>query len=170
VSLSIKYTKLSARLKKTTVIPEIRVFPKGLPSSEHNRLLNLCIRGIQNCVNLRSCAWTRDGSLESPILHALQQCTKLKELEINGHDSGYYNPIILAQFSKLSRVSLIMPSAQVIELLPSWISTTGPTLRSLTIICQVITRNIRCELSFITPFCRHRFLSQIPYWNHSLLA
>ncbi|OJA15161.1 hypothetical protein AZE42_08925, partial [Rhizopogon vesiculosus] len=87
-------------------------------------------------INLRSCAWTRDGSLESATLHALQQCPQLKELEINGHDSGYYNPIILAQFSKLSKISLIMPSAQVIEVLPSWISVVGSTLRSLTIICK----------------------------------
>ncbi|KAG2134800.1 hypothetical protein DEU56DRAFT_404161 [Suillus clintonianus] len=115
---------------------EIRDFPKALSSSSYSNLLNLCIRGIRNCVNLRSCAWTRDGSLESPILLALQQCSQLTELEINGHDSGYYNPNILAQFSKLSRISLIMPSAQVIEVLPSWISATGPTLRNLTMICQ----------------------------------
>jgi hypothetical protein len=89
---------------------------------------------------MRSCAWTRDGSLESAILQALQQCPQLEELEINGHDSGYYNPTLLAQFSKLSKISLIMPSAQVIEVLPSWISTTGSTLRNLTIICKVRER------------------------------
>ncbi|KAG2076336.1 hypothetical protein BDR04DRAFT_1003897 [Suillus decipiens] len=115
---------------------EIRAFPKALSSSSYNDLLDLCTRGIQNCVNLRSCAWTRDGSLESAILLALQQCPQLKELEINGKDSGYYDPNILTQFSKLSRISLIMPSAQVIEVLPSWISATGPTLRNLTVICQ----------------------------------
>ncbi|KAG1719184.1 hypothetical protein EDB19DRAFT_1787029 [Suillus lakei] len=115
---------------------EIRAFPKALISSSYSDLLDLCTRGIRNCVNLRSCAWTRDGSLESAILLALQQCPKLKELEINGKDSGYYDPNILAQFSKLSRISLIMPSAPVIEVLPSWISATGSTLRNLTMICQ----------------------------------
>ncbi|KAG1872973.1 hypothetical protein DFJ58DRAFT_760579 [Suillus subalutaceus] len=115
---------------------EIRAFPKALSSSSYSDLLDLCTRGIRNCVNLRSCAWTRDGSLESAILLALQQCPQLKELEINGRDSGYYDPNILTQFSKLSRISLIMPSAQVIEVLPSWISATGPTLRNLTLICQ----------------------------------
>ncbi|KAG2159315.1 uncharacterized protein EDB93DRAFT_1115004 [Suillus bovinus] len=115
---------------------EIRAFPKALPSSSYNDLLGLCTRGIRNCVNLTSCAWTRDGSLQSDILLALQQCPKLKELEINGKDSGYYDPNILTRFSKLSRISLIMPSAQVIEVLPSWISITGPTLRNLTMICQ----------------------------------
>ncbi|KAG2362343.1 hypothetical protein BDR07DRAFT_1451206 [Suillus spraguei] len=115
---------------------EIRAFPKALSSSSYNDLLDLCTRGIRNCVNLRSCAWTRDGSLESAILLALQQCPQLKELEINGKDSGYYDPNILTQFSKLSRISLIMPSAQVIEVLPSWISATGSTLRNLTLICQ----------------------------------
>lgn len=115
---------------------EIRTFPKALSSSSYSGLLYLCTRGIRNCVNLRSCAWTRDGSLESTILLALQQCPQLEELEINGKDSGYYDPTILARFSRLSRISLIMPSAQVIDVLPSWISATGPTLRNLTMICQ----------------------------------
>ncbi|KAG1737583.1 uncharacterized protein EDB91DRAFT_1290700 [Suillus paluster] len=115
---------------------EIRVFPKALSSSSHSDLLDLCIQGIRNCVNLRSCAWTRDGSLESATLQALQKCPQLKELEINGHDSGYYDPWILPQFSKLSSISLIMPSVRVIEVLPSWISTTGSTLRNLNIVCK----------------------------------
>ncbi|KAG2095081.1 hypothetical protein BD769DRAFT_1655447 [Suillus cothurnatus] len=60
---------------------EIRAFPKALSSSSlHKR--------IRNCVNLKSCAWTRDGSLEAGDSPALQQCPQLKELEINGKDSG----------------------------------------------------------------------------------
>ncbi|OAX42235.1 hypothetical protein K503DRAFT_734074 [Rhizopogon vinicolor AM-OR11-026] len=144
---------------------EIRVFPKGLPSLEHNKLLDLCIRGIRNCINLRSCAWTRDGSLESAILHALQQCPQLKELEINGHDSGYYNPIILAQFSKLSKISLIMPSAQVIEVLPSWISVVGSTLRSLTIICKasiLVTDNLLESLALSMTKLEQFYISGCP--------
>jgi hypothetical protein len=146
---SVSICQVHRSAQPTAGITEIRVFPKGLPSLEHTKLLDLCIRGIRNCINLRSCAWTRDGSLGSTILQALQQCPQLKELEINGHDSGYFNPIILAQFSKLSRISLIMPSAQVVEVLPSWISTTGPTLRNLTIICKVRECLERYDLTFI---------------------
>ncbi|KAF8452580.1 hypothetical protein L210DRAFT_3383440 [Boletus edulis BED1] len=117
---------------------EIRDFPKGLSAERHSELLQLCSEGIRNCVHLRSCTWTRDGSLHSCVLESLSSCPQLRELEINGNDSEY-NPDLLAQFSRLSKISLIMPSAHVLDVFPAWISITGETLRSLTLICKAST-------------------------------
>lgn len=127
-----RYFNLSRHIGKL----EIRDFPKALSADRHSELLQLCAQGIRNCVNLRSCTWTRDGSLHSAVLESLGGCPQLHELEINGNDSGY-DPILLTRFSRLSKISLIMPSAHVLGVFPTWISITGETLRSLTIICKV---------------------------------
>lgn len=100
-------------------------------------MLDITLNGLKNCVNLRACTWTRDGSLNSDILRALQMSSSLQELEINGHDDGNYDPDILEGFTGLTRISLIMPSAAVISRLGSWIGLTGHTLQTLTLICKV---------------------------------
>lgn len=97
----------------------------------------MTLQGLKNCVNLRACTWTRDGSLNSDILRALQTSNSLQELEINGHDDGNYEPDILKGFTGLTRISLIMPSAAVINGLGSWLELTGKSLRNLTLICKV---------------------------------
>lgn len=118
-----------------TCILEIRDFPKG--HSSYSYLLGLCVEGIKNCKNLKSCIWTRDGSLHTDILESLcSDCAQLEELEING-SSGSYDPAVLPRFQKLKNISLIMPSTPVLDALPAWMSATRATLRSLTIICKV---------------------------------
>ncbi|KAF9224884.1 hypothetical protein BS17DRAFT_827276 [Gyrodon lividus] len=129
---------------------EIRDFPKALSTTGHFDLLQICVKGIRNCVNLRSCTWTRDGSLHSVVLESLRDCQQLRELEINGN-SSQYNPILLTQLSRLSKISLIMPSAQVLDIFPSWISITGATLRSLTIICKESTLVTDAFLEHLAP-------------------
>jgi len=118
-----------------TCILEIRDFPKG--HSSYSYLLAVCVKGIKNCINLKSCTWTRDGSLHTDILESLcSDCPQLEELEINGN-SGGYDPAVLLRFHKLKKISLIMPSAPVLDTLPAWLSATRTTLRSLTIVCKV---------------------------------
>ncbi|KIK96882.1 hypothetical protein PAXRUDRAFT_137464 [Paxillus rubicundulus Ve08.2h10] len=129
---------------------EIRDFPKALSAAGHLDLLQLCIKGIRNCVNLRSCTWTRDGSLHSAVLKSLRDCPQLQELEINGN-SNQYDPILLTQFLNLSKISLIMPSARVLDIFPSWISIAGATLRSLTIICKESTLVTDAFLEYLAP-------------------
>ena len=119
-----------------SALTEIRDFPKALLNNSHSDLLQICTQGVVNCINLRSCVWTRDGSLHSTILESLRGCSLLHELEINGNDSGY-SPNLLTQFSRLSKISLIMPNAHVLDVLPSWVSITGNTLRSFQILCKV---------------------------------
>jgi hypothetical protein len=115
---------------------EIRDFPKAVANIDNNVLRHV-LRGLENCVNLRSCTWTRDGSLDSNILKALHQCKQLRELELNGNNIGNYDPELLLGFTELHRISLIMPTIPVISQLRPWISATGATLRSLTLICKV---------------------------------
>lgn len=103
----------------------------------YEELLVFCRNGLKNCINLRRCAWTRDGSVNSWILKALQECHNLRELEINGNHNGHYDAIILPQFQNLQKISLIMPSGPVLDVLPSWINATRSILRSLTLICKV---------------------------------
>jgi hypothetical protein len=105
--------------------------------SAYEELLVYCRDGLKNCVNLRKCTWTRDGSVNSWILKALQGCRNLRELELNGNHHGHYDAIILREFANLQKISLIMPSGPVLDVLPSWISVTGSTLQSLKLICTV---------------------------------
>lgn len=116
---------------------DIRDFPKSFYVAENEATLRICLSGIKNCVNLRSCTWTRDGSLTTDILEALLLCEHLEELEINGNHENYYDPWLLRRFSHLRRISLIMPRNAVIEVLPAWTEATGATLRHLTILCKV---------------------------------
>ncbi|KAI0943506.1 hypothetical protein AcW1_002655 [Taiwanofungus camphoratus] len=114
----------------------IRDFPKALQSADSEDARILCLKGIQNCINLRSCTWTRDGSLTSAILETLLLCPQLEELEINGHHHGNYDPRILTKFTNLRRIVLIMPSGPVIDTLPVWARHTAGTLRHLSLICK----------------------------------
>ncbi len=114
----------------------IRDFPKALQSEDHDQILDACLAGIRNCINLRACTWTRHGSLTSPVLETLAECARLRELEINGENAGYYDPTILPRFSHLRKLTLIMPSAPVVANLLPWIAATGSTLQHLSIICK----------------------------------
>ncbi|KZT08057.1 uncharacterized protein LAESUDRAFT_724042 [Laetiporus sulphureus 93-53] len=115
---------------------EIRDFPKALQSADYEELVHLCLNGIKNCVSLRACTWTRHGSVRTDIFEALLTCPQLRELEINGQHYHQYQPSVLARFASLHRISLIMPSHAVIDILPTWMKATGNTLRSLSLICK----------------------------------
>lgn len=117
----------------------IRDFPKALQSSAQEDVMDSCLQGIKNCVNLQSCTWTRDGSLTSEMLETLLLSQQLEELEINGAHQGHYDPCILPRFTHLRRLSLIMPSNAVINMLPAWTQATGHTLRHLSVICKSST-------------------------------
>lgn len=152
---------------------EIRDFAKNLIFSADERAKLVFVdvlRGLKNCINLRWCTWTRDGSLTSEILEALLcggsssfegqpepelltarplvNC-KLRALEINGHDEGLYDRNLLLGFVGLERISLIMPTASVASLLPSWTLLNHAKLRSLTLICKasaVVTDELMVSL------------------------
>ncbi|KAJ7612273.1 hypothetical protein FB45DRAFT_1118185 [Roridomyces roridus] len=126
----------------------IRDFPKYVGKEE---LEELVITGLQNCVNLRSCTWTRDGALNSGVLRVLQACATLEELEINGHSDGHYDALILQGFSHLRRISLIMPSADVVNQLAPWMNNTGASLSSLTLICKMSPRITDNILEVVAP-------------------
>ncbi|KZT64234.1 hypothetical protein DAEQUDRAFT_732903 [Daedalea quercina L-15889] len=115
---------------------EIRDFPKSFYVAENEATLQLCLLGIKNCANLRSCTWTRDGSLTTEILEALVSVAHLEELEINGNHENHYDPWVLRKFTRLRRISLIMPRHAVIDVLPTWTGATRNTLRHLTILCK----------------------------------
>jgi len=121
-------------------------------------MLGLILQGLQNCTNLRSCTWTRDGSLTSDILLALlnpsQSSTRgshllsslpssstpghqLRELEINGHHSNLYNPKLLLNFRCLERICIIMPTLEVVQILEEWVKVVQESLKSLDVICKV---------------------------------
>ncbi|KAJ7758250.1 hypothetical protein B0H16DRAFT_1313889 [Mycena metata] len=121
-------------LAKHVLKLEIRDFPKSVAADE---LGELVVKGLRNCVSLRACTWTRDGALNSAVLAVLQASDTLLELEINGHSDGHYDAALLRGFAHLRRVSLIMPSADVVRQLQPWMASTGAQLRSLTLICKM---------------------------------
>ncbi|PPR07496.1 hypothetical protein CVT26_013465 [Gymnopilus dilepis] len=133
---------------------EIRDFPKAITLLDSD-VLNHVQRGLRNCTGLRACTWTRDGSLNSEILEALIQCPDLRELELNGHNDGHYDPRLLLHFRHLSRISIIMPSPAVVSKLEPWLSSTGNTLRSLTLICKASTIITDALLESIAPYLVH---------------
>lgn len=114
----------------------IRDFPRGLATTEREEILEICLLGLRNCVNLKSCVWTRDGSLSTAILDTLQGLPHLAELEINGHSAGYYDPATLLRFRKLEKITLILPRGDIMDLLPTWTMLTGHSLRHLTLIWE----------------------------------
>lgn len=114
----------------------IRDFPKALQSEDHDTILELCLSGIRNCVNLRACTWTRHGSLTSRVLETLANCPKLTELEVNGQHNNFYDTRILPRFTNLRKLSLIMPSGLVIDTLPAWTRCTQGGLQYLSLICK----------------------------------
>ncbi|KAF8152989.1 hypothetical protein B0H34DRAFT_87411 [Crassisporium funariophilum] len=147
---------------------EIRDFPKAFTNLEDD-LFSHVLRGLKNCVNLRSCTWTRDGSLNSEILLALQRCSNLRELEVNGHNDGNYDPRLLLGFTELNRISLIMPSLPVVSQLRPWLSITGHTLRALTLICKASSIVTDGTLESIAPFLvnlEHLYLTGCPKATH----
>ncbi|KAI6126784.1 hypothetical protein F5141DRAFT_1186126 [Pisolithus sp. B1] len=129
---------------------EIRDFPKGLSTEDHSYLSGRCVRAIRQCTNLKSCTWTKDGSLHSELLESLLDCQQLRELEINGN-SAEYDPLILTQFQSLRKISLIMPSVHVLNVLPMWIKASEATLRNLRIICKASTHVTDGLLESLSP-------------------
>ncbi|KIM82848.1 hypothetical protein PILCRDRAFT_820136 [Piloderma croceum F 1598] len=135
----------------------------------YEELLVFCREGLKNCINLRRCTWTRDGSVNSWILKALQECHNLRELEINGNHNGHYDAIILPQFENLQKISLIMPSGPVLDVLPSWINATGSILRSLTLICKasgLVTDHMLQALATNLPMLEHLHIVGCPKVTH----
>lgn len=122
----------------------LRDFPKALINQERNDILELCLQALQNCINLQSCAWTRDGSLTTDILKTLSRAPQLRELEVNGRNEYRYDERVLCDFKTLTKVTIIMPSSPVVNMLPQWTAFAGATLRHLTLICRVSAR-IFCD-------------------------
>ncbi|KAF8485575.1 hypothetical protein JB92DRAFT_3025887 [Gautieria morchelliformis] len=120
---------------------ELRDFPKAIYSAEsYESLTSSCLKGLTNCTTLHSCTWTRDQTLSTEILEVLSsKCSSLKELEINGHATGTYNPRVLLQFTSLTKISLVMPSIDVIDILPIWLQRTGESLTAFHVLCKETT-------------------------------
>ena len=96
----------------------------------------MCAKGLENCVQLKVCIWTRAGSLTSDILKSLGRCPELTDITINGELSSNYMPMDVVQLLRLSKISLIMPSMSVLEILPRWLQAMGRSLTSLALICK----------------------------------
>ncbi|KAI0649755.1 hypothetical protein C8Q79DRAFT_997801 [Trametes meyenii] len=129
----------------------IRDFPKALQSKDYDMIHDLCLSGLRNCINLRACTWTRHGSLTSRILVALGDCLRLSELEINGQHDVFYDPRILPRFAHLRKLSLIMPSGPVVDILPRWTHQNQETLQYLSLICKSSPRVTDKILQNIAP-------------------
>ncbi|KZT26140.1 hypothetical protein NEOLEDRAFT_1155981 [Neolentinus lepideus HHB14362 ss-1] len=155
-----------ARYVKKLVIKD---FPKSLATAQLEEIWTICAAGLRNCVNLVHCTWTRDGSLNDAILEALLSCLNLREVEINGHHDGQYNPSLLCRFTGLNKITLIMPSGLVIQHLPFWIKETGPTLQYLSLICKassLITDSLLKIIAPNLPFLEHFSLLGCPKVTH----
>lgn len=96
------------------------------------------LRGIQNLCNLRTCIWTRDGTLTDDIIDALRNfCPRLRELETNGRHTTNYSPEWLAGFGMLESLTLVMPSREFVGCLVRWCEAYGSGLKEMTLVCKV---------------------------------
>lgn len=109
----------------------IQDFPKAHDYFTYEHLTDLCTKGLENCLELRRCTWTRDGSLTSHTLRSLGKCPKLTEISINGRHWDIYEPEDLLHLLHLHKISLIEPTMPIIKILPSWIQATAKSLTSL---------------------------------------
>ena len=127
----------------------IRDFPRTLSSTEPDEIAQISLRAISNCTNLQSCTWTRDGTLSTEILTALSQAEHLTELEINGRNEGCYDQRVLRSFTRLHKMTLIMPSSSMAAMMPHWTANGFSSLRHLTLICRVRLYCFRRRASLI---------------------
>jgi hypothetical protein len=138
----------------TRVRLEIRDFPKryygvGFPDEQS---INTFTNGLENCVHLRACTWTRDGSLTSEVLTSLARCPELTDITINGRYSPHYKPMDLVQLLRPRKISLIMPSIViVVRILPHWLRAIGQSLTSLSLICKACIFRLRAFDCVIYP-------------------
>jgi hypothetical protein len=115
----------------------IEDFPKDRNPAAYEHIRELCTRGLENCVQLRCCKWTRDGSLTSRTLKSLGTRPGLTDISINGKHDDFYEPGDLLQLLRLRKISLIEPSISIFEILPIWFQATGKSLTSLSLTCEV---------------------------------
>ncbi|KAF8173723.1 hypothetical protein BJ912DRAFT_991755 [Pholiota molesta] len=160
-----RYVYLASYLRRL----EIRDFPKAVTTVD-NDILSLVLRGLKNCINLKSCIWTRDGSLNSEFLKALQCCENLRGLEFNGHNDGHYDARLLLGFTKLERILIIMPSPVVVSQIKPWLSITGPTLRSFTLICKASNIITDALLESIAPYLPNLEDFHLTGWVWSIVS
>ncbi|KAI9509537.1 hypothetical protein F5148DRAFT_996446 [Russula earlei] len=134
----------------------IRDFPKiqGF-DSVGTQAADWYTKGLENCVQLQVCAWTRYGSLTSDILKSLGKCHKLTDITINGEHSWNYEPVDLLQLFRLSKISLIMPSTPVLDILPRWLQAIRGPLTSLTLVCKACLYSMHALLESISPYLSH---------------
>lgn len=126
-------------------LQEIRDFPKRFGFlHEQPTATDLCAKGLENCVQLKVCIWTRAGSLTSDILKSLGRCPELTDITINGEPSSNYTPMDVVQLLRLRKISLIMPSMSVLEILPRWLQAMGRSLTSLALICKACLCPFAC--------------------------
>ncbi|KAF9453370.1 hypothetical protein P691DRAFT_801191 [Macrolepiota fuliginosa MF-IS2] len=143
---------------------EIRDFPKNQLTDESRDAI---YRGLRNCTNLRSCTWTRDGSLTTDILLALSHGLSdefassafaytdggapIEPRPVPTHSASVhslreleinglsllYDPRFLLRFEWLTKISIIMPSLEVTRILEKWVWVLGGRLKSLNLICKM---------------------------------
>jgi len=124
-------------------------------------------KGLENCVRLKACTWTRDGSVTSDILRSLAKCPELTDITINGAHSWNYQPVDLVQLLRLNKISLIMPSASVLKILPRWVQATGQSLTSLTLFCKACLYSMHTFDCVIHLQARNIYTSLTTSWSLS---
>lgn len=128
--------------------------------------------------NLTSLAFTRDHSLSPQLLQAIATCMPaLRELEINAHSTGSFDPSGLLQIrGPLRKLVLVMPDKGTISILTEWLKAIfedgvrggrhQPGLHELTILSKV-----RCWRPSSRVLLTGKRLSQFsPLVNDGLLA
>jgi hypothetical protein len=106
-------------------------------AEENEQLTRNILNALKRCINLRICVWTRDGSLSAPIIDSLASCPRVEDITINGRTEGHYLPQSILKFSNLKRLTIIMPSAAIVSLLPIYFLGLGTTLTHFSLICKV---------------------------------
>jgi hypothetical protein len=121
----------------------IKDFPKAHDAFAYEQTRVWCARGLENCVQIRCCALTKDGSITFNVLKSLGKCPELTDIAINGNHSGLYEPGDLLQLLHLHKISLIGPTRPILEILPTWFQATGKSLTTLALMCEARQSSMR---------------------------
>lgn len=100
---------------------EVRSYPP--PQIITNLVSSQTLLTFLSLPNLTSLAFTRDHSLSNALISAIStSMPNLRELEINAHSSGCFDPRSLLKIKdRLQRLALVMPDRGTVGVLEEWI-------------------------------------------------
>ncbi|ORX40973.1 hypothetical protein BD324DRAFT_612737 [Kockovaella imperatae] len=120
---------------------DVRFFPLATRDTERYDLDEKVQKAVAAMVELESLIWTRDRSLNNPLVDNIANLRHLRTLEISGHSRRYYDPRVLSRLPALEELRVMMPDAtfrdSLLGLVKSFDARSNGGLRGLAVVAKV---------------------------------